>query len=260
LTSLTGDLAAIARRDNVAQLLLSLGAEYNQLTRRSERYRDRPEHKKCTSYLDWIRFAIKTCKKKLREKKVETPASLPQEPTKTIPSTGWKKFYTKELEKNERTLKAVDEKNADTPSPFPDRSETKRRNYRATLEYMEEMERLLVARSAKTKWQLLTDAKHAPPAETSESPALIATTRVEEEKPRYYKLSGHQAGVGDHLTALYDELFEAVFTGNIDKVKQLCLPTEGVKPKDLLLVAVEASNGRGTRDGSSIFSFFVVTR
>ncbi|KAG8887776.1 hypothetical protein FRB98_009036 [Tulasnella sp. 332] len=73
---------------------------------------------------------------------------------------------------------------------------------------------------------------------SSAEPAKASTTNPPTR--RYLLFGSHMvSAAGAHLTPLYDELFEAIWAGNTEKVEEMCLPPiEGRKPtrKDLLQV------------------------
>lgn len=64
----------------------------------------------------------------------------------------------------------------------------------------------------------------------SEQPAQAGTVDAPTRRYSLFQPYG-VAPAGAHLTPLYDELFEAIWAGDTEKVKEMCLPpTEGCKP------------------------------
>jgi hypothetical protein len=147
-------------------------------------------------------------------------------------------------------------------SKVPIWEETSRKNMIDVREYYTDMEKLLLERGAKP-WNVV----YPDNISTASDPQIDqfninrplrfrpkrATTIVDSET-QYLRLAGswNQDPVPPFLNTLYDELFEACFTGANDKIQELCLPAaKPNKDATLLQIAVAASEdgNRYSRSG-----------
>jgi hypothetical protein len=129
-------------------------------------------------------------------------------------------------------------------------------------EYFTDMEKFLLERGAKP-WSVLYPETISTAADTkinqfgtfNAHPVFGSKT---DSEIQYLRFTGswNQEPVPAYLNALYDELFEACFTGANEKIQELCLPA--AKPKKdatLLQIAVAVADEGGNRYSRSGFFF-----
>jgi hypothetical protein len=203
--------SAIARCDDVIQLLIALNADISFITKESM-YSPR-------FLLDWVRFSIQSLSKQIEQAKEN---QVPPPPT--ITTSGWKGYlhyqtqYFKHLKA--KPLSSVAEK----------RINDQRRELIEKKAYFVDVERLLVSREAQTG--VVGPAKIG---------MVAPVSPVDDQTPRYFLLKSGYYGntvVPQHLVPSYDELFEACYTGNNEKIQQLCFTKTKVQP---LQIAVRIS-------------------
>ncbi|KAG6826324.1 hypothetical protein H0H92_000325 [Tricholoma furcatifolium] len=182
---------AIAKYDDVAQLLLSLDNLVNfNAGLRDSRHAHVPASRRQT-ILDWVRFSIKTLSEKISSGSGnKTPGASLSADQSISP---WKDFYAKLLKERE----------ASASSPSPDHDLLSRQQ--ACQSYLVDIERLLVARGAKTWNDIYPDQASM-------------------------QIPGNENTVsrGRKPSARYAELYEACFAGDNQKIEQMCLPKEQI--------------------------------
>lgn len=198
---------AIARRDDLAQLLISLGAEVD-IGISQALFHQYSSATSWRSIIDWVRWAIASISQQTEVKTV-APAS-----TSLL---SWKRFHASILD----AKKTVDNANKIAEKKTND-----------LLTYLRNIEGLLAARGARSWNDIYPDKPSAAPT------TAVANPHAWNNHSWSYVLivlRGSPDGVPGHLNAAYDELYEACFTGDNKKVQQLCLPQDGSDPNQSLL-------------------------
>jgi hypothetical protein len=224
---------AIARHDDVASLLIEFGTDVNRgihlcLTRYGP-----SAH---LSLLDWVRSYREGLSVALSNwQHVNTQSQVATGSPLTTSALGWKGFY-ENMAKRELSV----QKNASQPS------------FEATgeiMDYIKDIETLLTSHGAKTWDDIYPDNK----ASQSPSKHLVFpyfyTTTTPEPVSKYTILRDryYQPPVGSPLVPLYDELYEACFAGNHEKIRRLCLPQTETNPNPQAIslnVQVQVAQGK----------------
>ncbi|KAF7333042.1 Ankyrin repeat protein [Mycena venus] len=236
---------ALAVHDDIFRLLVDLGGEFNVGVKRALASNSQTHERR--TLVEWVQWALTELEgriadfdKKLSPPEVSTSDVLP----------GWK-GYVKTLENNVKISLAKSRKEQKTQSW----EELARNRLIDVREYFTDMEKFLVERGAKS-WSAVYPGN----VSTASDPKInqFGSARLSMGIPRhmpdsdikYVRLTGafQQEPVPAFQNALYDELFEACFTGANDRIQELCLPA--AKPnKDaaLLQIAVAVTDGDGNR-------------
>ncbi|KAH9483204.1 hypothetical protein JR316_0005308 [Psilocybe cubensis] len=231
---------AIKNHDDLGKLLINLGVTVDFGTLQSlGRYSDVAQRR---TIKDWIDMAIVSIENQIASKNVEnvevadSPMAAPDEED----DKGWMAYYKKHHNREA------------TPRPHMKEQEaaTKRRQARIEkqdLEYMQdireflvEIQSLLTAKGAKTWAELYPTVESQATIEGGSSRnrrnfrSLVSHRTVKPSdtlKISYVHLSPKNSydrnPVAQHLNSAYEELFEACFSGDNDRVQRLCLPIEG---------------------------------
>lgn len=206
---------AIARRDDVIQLLVGLGVDVNLRTKQAQIYSDDSDEAKRT-LLDWVRFAIQSLSKQISQAKCD-PLSWSHQSA----FSGWKDYHST-LTRN-IAVRAAEAETAST-----DRTKLLR-DLKDAMEYFVEVEQLLVAHQAKSRQDAQQDQQMDSP--TSAVPAELPDITSSNQRTEYARHGSRYNSdfVPKHLMLLYDELYDACFNGDNNKIQQLCLPPPGSK-------------------------------
>jgi len=194
---------AIARQDDVAHLLIALDTGYNT-TIRSAKHEDEPQ----MSILDWVQSAV-DYREKNRDLSVTPAPELNTEPE----AIGWKRYLidlvldwqVKEKECESKAKRLSSGRNDADPQEV--------------IEYLQGLERALVAKGAES-WNAQTPLSLSKPAMSTQPP---------KERLRYHTIEryGMRRVLPDYQAKLYEELFEACFVGDNQKVQKMCFPPTG---------------------------------
>lgn len=212
--------SAMTNGDDLVHLLVRLGASVNTIPKviaESSYYKSK------ISLKDWIDNEIPKLDNRIK------PVDPPVMPPITTPPecSGWEKFY-KEYQESLKTL---------TEEEIRKQVLQKEREEREKLENLEklvdakayfvEVRQLIESHGAKTLGNLPKD----------ENSNWINSPSTMEPNPTYKFLSNnyHSRDVPQHLLSSYDELFEACYNGDHEKIQSLCLPAEGAQPDSILL-------------------------
>ncbi|KAG5637903.1 hypothetical protein H0H81_002731 [Sphagnurus paluster] len=218
---------AIAKNDDIAELLIALGAEFNVPIRQSRG--DNSDNTWRRTIIDWVRFGVA-----FMTKKIEDAKTTAEESKEAISATGWKKYHAN-MVKDDRA--SQNEMAAQRNHAF-----TQDRKYQDSLNYLVDIERVLVAHGAKA-WNDLYPEKP--------STATIGVNQTQyrhQNSPAsgYVLLSKSQYGsnnfVPPSLCPAYDELYEACFVGENKKIEHLCLPQEESKETTPLNILVQTAD------------------
>ena len=227
---------AVQNKDDIAKLLLALGATADLGLRRSfvthANIRDRRTLK------DWVDFAVLSITHSIEDKEandtvlvstaIDIDSAKLEEEEET--KTGWKAFY----EGYVTALRTEDDKAAERSLDRVARIEKEELERLGDIkQFLLELQSHLEKRGAKT-W------KEAYPLIETEAtlPVKHIVAKFEKQvigakktRDTSYVYLGtslyHLQNVPEHLTGHYDELFEACFAGDDDKIQTLCLPVEG---------------------------------
>jgi hypothetical protein len=234
---------AIARLDDVLQLLVALGAEVSTGTKGSlDRYSVKERR---ISILDWVRCAIqRLCGQILGAEKAE----------ERIVTSGWKRHHGDLLRRIE-----VQREKEQRKSNAPDKTDITN-NLKEIKSYLVDAERVLVSRRAKT-WQEIISNK---PEEAGTTPTTShLNLAVSSEPTRYFLFTSTYGSqhAPQHTISLYDELYEACFAGSNERIQQLCLPPEGTKMKTAALqISVRFSKGTAVYSDTGIDLITAISR
>lgn len=226
----TPNETSVSCRNEIIHLLVAIGADINHGIKSALAGNCQ------LTLLDSVREAVNSLSTRIGEeedKNVDSPASAPH-------SLGWKgqeadlKRKIKQSEDVSPRKRRVD----DLPS------------LRDMKEYFSQVEMLLVANQAKT-WAD-THPNHQPVVNQARATILNA-----ENEAGYARMTAGWSNehVPKHLIPRYDELFEAAFSGDNEKIQQLCLPAEETlltaTPIQISVRTVDQNNS-WSRDGMSV--------
>ncbi|RXW22626.1 hypothetical protein EST38_g3223 [Candolleomyces aberdarensis] len=215
---------ALSHNDDIFQLLLSLGAAFNIGIKYSKRYYTSAGDRRTIK--DWVDRAIELIaekKEKFETEIVESKESRPEGEAEIILSS-WKE-YLRKVRTGDKPKEEVDE-NAEERKKYNRAEELMKIN--SVEGYLVDAERLLTARSAKSWTEVFPDIETILTKTLGHKTVKDDTVTEKEEQSHYAQLS--RSYYSNHITTslnkAYDELFEAAFAGDNEKIKQLCLPPE----------------------------------
>ncbi|KAJ7815969.1 ankyrin repeat protein [Mycena olivaceomarginata] len=243
---------ALCQHDDIVRLLVDLGGAFNVGTKRALGNNSQPQERR--TLVEWVQWALSELAQRISD--IDDKLSPPEiSDSDALP--GWK-GHVQTLARNIKISLAKSR----SESKVPSWEETSRKNMIDVREYYTDMEKLLLERGAKP-WNVV----YPDNISTASDPQIDqfninrplrfrpkrATTIVDSET-QYLRLAGswNQDPVPPFLNTLYDELFEACFTGANDKIQELCLPAaKPNKDATLLQIAVAASEegNRYSRSG-----------
>ncbi|KAJ6544332.1 hypothetical protein B0H19DRAFT_1380614 [Mycena capillaripes] len=241
---------ALAGHDDISRMLVDLGGDFNVGVKSALGNNSRPEFRR--TLVEWVQYAVATLTERISEleKKLNPPEIAESE---TLP--GWK-GYVNMLARNIKISLAKSRK--ERKATVPDWEEQSLKRHIEVRDYYSEMEKFLLERGAKS-W----NAVYPENVTTASDPRLTQFGSVSatlmplfgrrnaaSDDVQYLRLAGgwNQDPIPAYLNTLYDELFEACFTGATEKIQELCLPA--AKPKkdaNLLQIAVAAAEEGGNR-------------
>ncbi|KAF7354601.1 Ankyrin repeat protein [Mycena sanguinolenta] len=239
---------ALCQHDDIVRLLVDLGGEFNVGVKRALGRNSQPNERR--TLIDWVQFAVKNLTERISDldDKINPPAISA---SATLP--GWKGYIqTLEAEIRIRLAKSRREQTG------PSYEETSRNRLIDVKEYYIDTEKFLLERGAKS-WSVVYPENISTASEAKgDQFGNLLFGRIQKQgsgdsEIQYLRLgSWHQEPVPVFLNALYDQLFEACFTGANEKIQELCLPA--AKPnKDAILlqiaVAVADGGNRYSRSG-----------
>lgn len=222
---------AVARHDEVIHLLMAIGVDVNQGIKQGF-----TEH---LTLLDSVRSAITTIGKNIAE--VKPPAEIPG--PAAAGGLGWA-GYLRGLQQNITHVEAEASRLA-----LAEDSDGIIRNLRDMQDYFVRVEALLLSHGAKT-WDERDPRKED--VQSMTLPFLARPLPAVQSGVGYALVNGpqpwhdHWLAVPQHLVPLYDELYEACFTGDNRKIQELCLPADSSQsacpPLQMAVKTVEAGN------------------
>ncbi|KAF8999457.1 hypothetical protein BDQ17DRAFT_1328336 [Cyathus striatus] len=238
----------MSQHDDLIELMLALGAPVNVETKDSLQPYNVTNKR---TLLDWVRLRIHDLSQEIASSEsIFAPKNI-TEPTAASELTGWKKFL-QALRKDEMEVqRKIGQLNE--AQEWAKWDEVRQR--KETKDYFVGVERLLVARGAKT-WNELHPDNPMAYADAQLHSSLFGrlsniepnpTVVLDPESYRYTYLSnlssnrfGMSTFVPEHLRGAYDDLFEAYYSGDNEKIEQLCLPVkkDAKSPSTLLDISV----------------------
>ncbi|KAF5379120.1 hypothetical protein D9615_005878 [Tricholomella constricta] len=238
--------SALARRDDVAQLLIALDADINIGLRESLMHIAQPSRRR--TIIDWVRFGINFLSKEISSFQGLLNSPLPTEVTENLAATGWKKHLA-DLVKDDKVTS-----NETLGQGICDDEQL--RKYQDSHSYLVDLERVLVAHGAKAWNDIYPDM----PSEVEKEVVNQQFYPRNTAPLSRYSILGknrYKDYIPQHLCPLYDELFEACFIGDNKKIEQLCLPQEKSKnttPLTIFVVVVHEKSWAETGDYTPLFA------
>jgi hypothetical protein len=214
---------AMTNADDLVHLLVRLGASVNTIPKAIA---ESSYYKNKISLKDWIDNEIHKLDTRIIEPVDAAPAMLS---TTTSPecSGSWEKFY-KEYQVSLNTL---------TEKELRKQALQKEKEGREKLEELEkaedskayfvEVKKLIEDHGATTLGKLPKDETSS----RSSSPSTVEPTH----SYKFLSTGYGSRDVPQHLLGLYDQLFEACYVGDDEKIQSLCLPAEDAQPGSTLL-------------------------
>ena len=215
--------SAMTNGDDLVHLLVRLGASVDTIPKtiaESSYYENKMSLK---VWIDNEIFKLDT--------RIKSAVKAPAVSITTPPEcSGWQKFYREYQD----LLKTPEEERKQVLNN--EKEERERLEKLEKLEdakaYFVEVKQLMEDHGAKTLGKITTDE--------TPSPVLIGGGSPSKGEPRYYKFlsAGYlfiDRDVPQHLISSYDQLYEACYVGDHEKIQSLCLPAEGAQPGSILL-------------------------
>ncbi len=214
---------ALGQNDDIAQLIISLGATIDFGLKRSLEGRSSSRTVKRT-VKDWIEFGLKELTERIskQDSELSEPAITPTVPQPVdSPKTGWK-AYVKEYE---------DRLKASSTGTAAAKMEAKKRALEELTdakEFLSEVQEILSKHNAKS-WYALYPSTETEEPKAQNNSSIQPSSPIPEQEWVYVNLSIGRFSfsaerVPQHLVAAYDELYEACYNGDNEKIQKLCLP------------------------------------
>lgn len=224
---------AIAKHNDVIQLLANLGADLSLGVKMSQNSYVNDQDK--VTLLNAVRLGITNVEKEIKQ--VKKVSEAPSDTLLPTVDGGWK-GYVAQLKKKIKEVQS--EQNSDKQDdPWP--TANRLRELEELKQYFIDTERILVAHGAKT-WNEAFPTQKVIETPTSEDIEIKDDPTV--ERKNIYRLHStyyNMPAAPMHQSKLYDELYEACFSGDDAKIQQFCLPPEGSKQKDVLQISVQTN-------------------
>lgn len=218
--------AGISRHTDLVQLLIALGALVNRPTRNS--LGQYVSSETLRTYLDWVRFAIAWMKNAIAKEKAQVEKESKKAEDIISAPTPWKALVAKTILLLEGRYLRNSEKDKAHIAKIQAESETNQVKYLQLKGFFEDVERLLISKSAKSYNELFPQSYKPSTAQAVDNDMGPFTYAQPPNITQFVYLGQHFSSdtVPLHLSAKYDELFEACWRGDDDTVRRLCLPQE----------------------------------
>jgi len=205
--------ASLSSRNELFKLLIALGAEVSLGLQNA--YYSRWNEENRANLIDFVREGVRRLELPIKEAETKIVAAY------AAPKKGTFKAWYFDIILGLRTEPEVEV----TSKTLEEREETERKKA-LLLEYLKDAAKFLENHDAKTWNEANPDSKRPDPKQDYSN----TNTRNDYAAPDSfnYKLYDRNA-VAEYQVARYDELFEAIWTGDEAKVLQLCLPTHAAK-------------------------------
>ncbi|KLO11509.1 ankyrin [Schizopora paradoxa] len=182
----------------------------------------------CLSLLDFLEKEIKLLNKQLEEAAKDKPKEAKRLEFSQTPKTflEHRRFIKGKLLEFQASKKES--------SPDSDDSAEKMKSVRVTIAYYEDALKVLRAHNAKTWYEIYPEQKpkdeENKPRQISRQDTIVPPEDTSETRQQYRLMTrSYQFNpVLPHQLDLYDALFEAAWTGDNERIQELCLP---LKPK-----------------------------
>jgi hypothetical protein len=225
---------AIAHRNDVIALLVALGANVNVGLKHgvtNDYYRQG-----YLSVMDWVRLAIPWLSDRISK---AGDTNVPK-PSSKADANCWNDYHQALLE----GIKAIREKQSRLTAV--EDTEKTLHGLLDIRDYLCDVEDLLLLQHAQTWDDIYPDRKSDSTAGQLLLQRSTSTSRI--VYPTQYSYPTHRhhpTSAPQHLITTYDELYEACFTGDNEKIKQLCLPPEGstIEPLQISVQTCAPKNG-----------------
>ncbi|RPD55207.1 ankyrin [Lentinus tigrinus ALCF2SS1-7] len=228
---------ALYKTSDVLETLLNLGADFNIGMRLA--YNSYSNENSRLSLLDAVRGMMTAIKKELSMtiSKVEQDNDM-EKFEELAEQSGWMGNHWEEVIS---ILRNSEGKRADgAPMVLGHNEETQKKmkkNLNLTLDFLTKAEELLVSRGAKTWKELYPDQP------TTDDPSNYFRTGVfrswrSRNDLEFFRMTGTWGfeQVPSHLTARYNELYDACSDGDNAKIEELCLPKDGKSDQQLIQI------------------------
>ncbi|KAI0708741.1 hypothetical protein C8T65DRAFT_535541, partial [Cerioporus squamosus] len=228
---------AIYNTSDALQLLLDLGADYNIGIRQA--YHPIGNQNSKLTFLDAVRGMSATIKKDLTDIRTKADIENDMEKFKELAEQpGWQGAHWTEVIK---LIREGEGKRADGAPMLLGHNagvqEKMKKNLGLSLDFLTKAEELLISRGAKTWKELYPDQPTIDdPSEYFRSVAMgYWRSRNNLE---FFRMNGTWAfeQVPSHLTARYNELYQACCDGDNAKIEELCLPKDGKADQQLIQI------------------------
>ncbi|KDR74215.1 hypothetical protein GALMADRAFT_123653 [Galerina marginata CBS 339.88] len=226
---------AIRNHDDISKLLVALGAPadiglMHCLTRYAQ-----PRSRRTVR--EWVDYALLSISSQIAKKDAEelVVVDTPMADVEVEQKKGWKEFhqtyYDGITNRDNLSLKLEEERKADDAK----RAKEARERLEDIKEFLVELQNILKTQDGKT-WKdlypsLETHASLSLDSSLETLIARLAQSTAKEARDYSYAFivsSGYnRQNVPEHTVSAYDELYEACYSGDNDKVQRLCLPVEG---------------------------------
>lgn len=213
---------ALGQNDDVAQLIISLGASIDFGLKRSLEANTTTKR----TVKDWVEIGLK----ELMHRTLEQRSELSSSPTihtvsQPVDSSGSWQSYLKGY------ADCLNVSSTDAAGTDTELEAKKHRlvDLKDVMEYLLEIHTVFSKNKAKT-WQELYPSTKTEPIVQSETPKLASSPNSEREWVYTYlskQWSGNPERIPQHLIAAYDELYDACYNGDNEKIQNLCLPDCG---------------------------------
>ncbi|KAJ7165671.1 ankyrin repeat protein [Mycena crocata] len=242
---------ALSRHDDIVRLLVDLGAEVNIGVKRALSLNSRTDDRR--TLLDWVQYALTWLAEQISEmdKKINPPAEIAD----TESLSGWKGYLAKYFA--DIQIKAAEAKKTAPNLTTPRWEETRRSKLIDVREYYADMEKFLLERGAKS-WSSVypdivstaSDPKMNQFGTSSFESGLLGSLLGRRGRAnadgdvKYWRKTNsyNQEQVPEFLNPLYDELYEACFTGSNERIQELCLPA-GTPKNNATLLQISVATG-----------------
>ncbi|KAH8809653.1 ankyrin repeat protein [Flagelloscypha sp. PMI_526] len=228
--------AAIATFSDLAFALMDIGAAVNIGCQSSfDQYSDSSNWR---SLLDAVRHQLQIARNAIADPE-ESSNDTEREPTRTSDTAPtWLPHLNELMNRRYVLSQKKDEFQLKNEKDQKERAEQALKGRKTAVKYLEEIEARLLKAGAKT-WNEIFPKERESTAQKEPASRRNRQDKQSSTEPAYELLSAaySRTGVPPHQVTRYDELFEAAFTGDTEKIKTLCLPEN--KKDSALQIAVQ---------------------
>ena len=232
--------SAMTNGDDLVHLLVRLGASVNTIPKTiAESY-----YENKISLRVWIINEIYKL-----DSRIKSVVNVPAASITILPEcSGWQKFY-REYQESLKKLTEEEERRQVLHNETEERERLEGlEKLEDTKAYFMEVKQLIEAYDAKTLGKISRDETPSPGC--NDSPSKV------EPNPYKFLSTGYLSrDVPQHLLSSYNQLYEACYVGDHEKIQSLCLPAEGAQPGSILLnISVKmVDDNDNTLNGKRLF-------